>query len=77
MAGSSETQRRCLLLVGRGLRTKEIAKELGLAPNTVDTYLRQSIGRSASNPVTRPSRRSWPSFSRASCFCRSSSSRLK
>lgn len=39
----SETQRRCLSLVSRGRRTKEIAKELGLAPNTVDTYLRQAI----------------------------------
>jgi len=39
----SDTQRRCLTLVGRGRRTKEIAKELGLAPNTVDTYLRQAI----------------------------------
>ncbi len=39
----SETQRHCLVLVGRGRRTKEIAKELGLAPNTVDTYLRQAI----------------------------------
>ena len=39
----SEMQRRCLRLVARGRQTKEIAIELGLAPNTVDTYLRQAI----------------------------------
>jgi DNA-binding CsgD family transcriptional regulator len=38
-----EMQRACLRLVARGRRTKEIAIELGLTPNTVDTYLRSAI----------------------------------
>lgn len=39
----SDAQRKCLRLVGRGHQTKEIAKQLGLTPNTIDTYLRQAI----------------------------------
>jgi DNA-binding CsgD family transcriptional regulator len=38
-----ESQRACLRLVARGHQTKEIARALGLAPNTVDTYLRAAI----------------------------------
>ena len=49
MAGSNpcaalpESQRACLRLVARGHKTKEIARALGLTPNTVDTYLRAAI----------------------------------
>jgi hypothetical protein len=38
-----ESHLACLRLVARGRQTKEIAQELGLAPNTVDTYLRATI----------------------------------
>ncbi|MEI9928040.1 MAG: helix-turn-helix transcriptional regulator [Sphingomonas sp.] len=41
----SEGQKSCLRLVARGMSSKEIAIETGLAPQTVDTYLKQAIAR--------------------------------
>ncbi|WP_375397484.1 response regulator transcription factor [uncultured Sphingomonas sp.] len=39
----SATHLACLRLVGRGYSSKKIALELGLAPNTIDTYCRHAI----------------------------------
>lgn len=41
----SERQRHCLLLVGRGLTSKEIAIETGLMPQTVDTYIKSAMAK--------------------------------
>lgn len=41
----SEGQKACLRLVAQGMSSKEIAKQLGLAPQTVDTYLKTSMAR--------------------------------
>lgn len=38
-----EGHRTCLERVARGMSTKEIARETGLAPSSVDTYLKQAI----------------------------------
>lgn len=35
----------CLRLVAQGMSSKEIAKQTGLAPLTVDTYLKQAMAR--------------------------------
>lgn len=43
--GLPEAHKTCLRLVGRGMSSKEIARETGLAPLTVDTYLKQAIAR--------------------------------
>lgn len=37
-----ESQRNCLRLVAQGMSTKEIARETGLSPASVDTYLKQA-----------------------------------
>lgn len=39
----TERQRDCLRLVANGYQSKEIAKRLGLTPNTVDQYLREAL----------------------------------
>lgn len=41
----SEGQRACLRLVAQGMSSKEIAKALGLTPQTVDTYVKTSMAR--------------------------------
>ena len=41
--GLSEQQKACLRLVHRGLRTKEIAPIVQLAPASIDTYIRQAM----------------------------------
>lgn len=41
----SEGQKACLRLVAQGMSSKEIAKALGLAPQTVDTYVKTSMAR--------------------------------
>lgn len=41
----SEGQKNCLRLVAKGMSSKEIAKETGLTPQTVDTYVKASISR--------------------------------
>lgn len=41
----SESQKACLRLVARGMTSKEIAQATGLAPQTVDTYLKLAMGR--------------------------------
>jgi DNA-binding CsgD family transcriptional regulator len=41
----AENHRACLRLVARGMSSKEIAKELNLAPQTVDTYIKTTIAR--------------------------------
>lgn len=41
----SEGQKACLRLVAQGMSSKEIAKALGLTPQTVDTYLKTSMAR--------------------------------
>lgn len=41
----SERQKDCLRLVARGLSSKEIALQVGLTPQTVDTYLKAAIAR--------------------------------
>lgn len=39
----TESQKRCLRLVSRGMSSKEIAIETGWTPQTVDTYLKKAI----------------------------------
>lgn len=41
----SENQKTCLRLVARGMTSKEIAQATGLAPQTVDTYLKLAMHR--------------------------------
>ena len=41
----SEGQKICLRLVARGMSSKEIAKETGLTPQTVDTYVKASLAK--------------------------------
>jgi DNA-binding CsgD family transcriptional regulator len=41
----SEGQKACLRLVAQGMSSKEIAKALGLTPQTVDTYVKTSMAR--------------------------------
>jgi DNA-binding CsgD family transcriptional regulator len=41
----SEGQKNCLRLVAQGMSSKEIAKQTGLTPQTVDTYLKASLPR--------------------------------
>lgn len=40
-----EGQKACLRLVAQGMSSKEIARQTGLAPLTVDTYVKQAIAR--------------------------------
>lgn len=41
----SQSQKTCLRLVARGMTSKEIAQATGLAPQTVDTYLKVAMSR--------------------------------
>lgn len=41
----TDSQKACLRRVGRGMTSKEIARELELTPSTVDTYVTHAIGR--------------------------------
>lgn len=41
----SEGQKTCLRLVAQGMTSKEIAQQTGLAPQTVDTYLKVALAR--------------------------------
>ena len=41
----SESQKTCLRLVARGMTSKEIAQDTGLAPQTVDTYIKHAMAR--------------------------------
>ncbi len=41
----SDRQRTCLRLVGRGMSSKEIAHEVGLSPQTVDTYIKAAMAK--------------------------------
>jgi DNA-binding CsgD family transcriptional regulator len=41
----SDSQKTCLRLVSRGMTSKEIAQATGLAPQTVDTYLKVAMHR--------------------------------
>lgn len=38
-------QRECLDLVGQGLTSKQIGRELGLSPSTVDNHIRSALER--------------------------------
>ena len=40
-----EGQKACLRLVAQGMSSKEIAKQLDLTPQTVDTYLKAAMAR--------------------------------
>ncbi|HEV2596745.1 helix-turn-helix transcriptional regulator [Sphingopyxis sp.] len=42
IARLSPVERRCLELVAKGLTSKDIAREMVLSPNTVDTYLKSA-----------------------------------
>jgi DNA-binding CsgD family transcriptional regulator len=42
IARLTPAERRCLELVARGLTSKAIGRELGLAPNTVDAYVKSA-----------------------------------
>lgn len=44
-ANLTEGQKTCLRLVGRGMSSKEIAQETGLAPQTVDTYVKAAMAK--------------------------------
>ncbi|QLC26854.1 helix-turn-helix transcriptional regulator [Parasphingopyxis algicola] len=39
----TESQKTCLRQVARGMSSKEIARENGLSPHTVDTYIKQAM----------------------------------
>jgi DNA-binding CsgD family transcriptional regulator len=39
----TDSERKCLYLVDRGLSSKETARELGRKPNSVDTWLRSAV----------------------------------
>ena len=41
----SDGQKACLRLVAKGMSSKEISKETGLTPQTVDTYVKAAISR--------------------------------
>ena len=41
----SKGQKTCLRLVAQGMSSKEIAQQTGLAPQTVDTYLKMALAR--------------------------------
>jgi DNA-binding CsgD family transcriptional regulator len=43
--GLSDRQRTCLRLVAARKTSKEIARELGLSPSTVDSHIRAAVGR--------------------------------
>jgi len=43
LARLTDSERKCLYLVDRGLNSKEIARELGRKPNSVDTWLRSAV----------------------------------
>lgn len=45
MTSLPEGQKACLRLVGQGMSSKEIAKALGLTPQTVDTYIKAAMSR--------------------------------
>lgn len=44
-ANLPEGHKACLRLVAQGMSSKEIAKQTGLAPLTVDTYLKQAMAK--------------------------------
>jgi DNA-binding CsgD family transcriptional regulator len=41
----SERQRQCLDLVGQGFTSKEIGRQIGLSPSTVDNHIRAALER--------------------------------
>ena len=41
----TDSQKACLRRVGRGMTSKEIARDLALTPSTVDTYVTHAIAR--------------------------------
>jgi DNA-binding CsgD family transcriptional regulator len=41
----SRRQHQCLRLVGKGLTSKEIARQLGLSPSTVDNHVRLAMDK--------------------------------
>jgi DNA-binding CsgD family transcriptional regulator len=43
LARLTDSERKCLYLVDRGLSSKEIARELDRKPNSVDTWLRSAV----------------------------------
>lgn len=43
--GLTRRQGQCLNLVHQGMTSKEIARQLGLSPSTVDNHLREAIVR--------------------------------
>jgi DNA-binding CsgD family transcriptional regulator len=45
VAQLSLRQRECLDLVGQGLTSKQIGRELGLSPSTVDNHIRSALER--------------------------------
>jgi DNA-binding CsgD family transcriptional regulator len=52
-----EGQRTCLKLVASGMSTKEIARETGLSPSSVDTYLKQAMAALGVNNRREAARR--------------------
>ena len=45
IAALSDRQRECLELASRGLSSKEIARQLGIAPSTVDNHIQAAVGK--------------------------------
>lgn len=43
--GLSERQRQCVTLVGQGMTSKQIARELGISPSTVDNHIHAVVDR--------------------------------
>ena len=41
----TDRQRECLILVAQGYETKEIARQIGLSPDTVDMHIKNALKR--------------------------------
>lgn len=44
-ADLSDRQRACLILAGKGLSSKEIGRELGISPSTVDNHIHVAVAK--------------------------------
>src|SRR3546814_13657984 len=62
IAKLNTTERDCLLRVNEGKASKDIARELGLSPNYVDTCLKRSEERRVGKECVRTCRSRWSPY---------------